>query len=192
MEERPLPKGLAQIPQGEQVVGVKLRLAELGLELFHPVRPGGLVELCHALLDGEGPLVEMLRVVLVHHPHGVGEALQLRLLLLVLPQLLQVALLFFHRIEGVVPGIEFRLAVLQLHDPRNGLVQKVAVMGDDQHRALVMADVILQPFRGVQVQVVRRLVQEQNFSIYQNQPGQVDAGLFPAGELGEVFCPKVF
>ena len=42
-----------------------------------------------------------------------------------------------------------------------------------------MADVILQPFRGVQVQVVRRLVQEQNFSIYQNQPGQVDAGLFP-------------
>ena len=55
-----------------------------------------------------------------------------------------------------------------------------------------MADVILQPFRGVQVQVVRRLVQEQNFSIYQNQTGQVDAGLFPAGELGEVFRPKVF
>ena len=42
-------------------------------------------------------------------------------------------------------------------------------MGDDQNRTLVMADVILQPFRGVQVQVVRRFVQEQNFSIYQNQ-----------------------
>ena len=117
VEERPLPKGLAQIPQGEQVVGVKLRLAELGLELFHPVRPGSLVELRHALLDGECPLVEVLRVVLVHHPHGVGQALQLRLFLLVLPQLLQVALLFFHRIEGVVSGIKFRLAVLQLHDP---------------------------------------------------------------------------
>ena len=65
-------------------------------------------------------------------------------------------------------------------------------MGDDQNRALVMADVILQPFRGVQVQMVRRLVQEQDLRVYQDQPGQVDAGLFPAGELGEVFCPKVF
>ena len=88
VEKGPFPEGLLQLPEGEQVVGQKLRLAELGLHLPLLLRPGGAVHLGNALFDGEGPFVQVLRVVLVHHPGGLGEALDLRLLLFVLAELL--------------------------------------------------------------------------------------------------------
>ena len=55
-------------------------------------------------------------------------------------------------------------------------------MGDGQHRALEPLQIALQPLGGVQVQVVGGLVQQEDVGILQNEPCQVDAGLFPAGQ----------
>ena len=53
-----------------------------------------------------------------------------------------------------------------------------------------MADVILQPDGGVEVQVVGGLVQKEDLSVHQDEAGQVDPGLFPAGEVGERLGPE--
>ncbi len=58
-------------------------------------------------------------------------------------------------------------------------------MGDGQHRALVPFQIALQPLGGVQVQVVGGLVQQQDVGVLQDEPGQVDPGLFTAGQSVE-------
>ena len=55
-------------------------------------------------------------------------------------------------------------------------------MGNGDHRAPEGADILLQPFGGVEVQVVGGLVQQQNVRVLQDQSSQVHPGLFPAGE----------
>ena len=53
-----------------------------------------------------------------------------------------------------------------------------------------MADVVLQPNRGIQVQVVGGLVQQQDLRVHQDQTGQVDPGFLSPGEIGKVFVPE--
>ena len=138
-----VPKGLAHLLEGEQIVGPELGLGKLHLQPLSGLRPAGGLQALHPLFNGEGPLVQVLGVVLVHGADGVGEPLQLRLLLFVPAQLLQVAPLLFQGVEGVVTGVKRRLALLELHHPGDGLVQEVAVVGDDQDGALIVADVVL-------------------------------------------------
>ena len=63
-------------------------------------------------------------------------------------------------------------------------------MGDGQHGALVTVQILLQPFGGPEIQVVGGLVQQEDVGILQNQAGQVDPGLLPAGEGGKS-CPRM-
>ena len=53
-----------------------------------------------------------------------------------------------------------------------------------------MADVVLQPNRGIQVQVVGGLVQQQDLRVHQDQTGQVDPGFLSPGEIGKVFVTE--
>ena len=62
-------------------------------------------------------------------------------------------------------------------------------MGNGDHRAPEGADILLQPLGGVEVQMVGRLVQEQNVRVLQNEAAQVHPGLFTAGEAVEQLCP---
>ena len=62
-------------------------------------------------------------------------------------------------------------------------------MGDHQHRAPEAPDILLQPLRGVKVQVVGGLVQQQDIRVLQNETAQVDPGLLAAGETGELLLP---
>ncbi len=64
-------------------------------------------------------------------------------------------------------------------------------MGDGQHGALVTVQILLQPFGGPEIQVVGGLVQQEDVGILQNQAGQVDPGLLPAGEGGKKLPPHV-
>ena len=48
---------------------------------------------------------------------------------------------------------------------------------------MATAQVLLEPLQGAQVQVVGRLVEEQEFGIREKQPGQRRAGLLAAGEI---------
>ena len=74
-------------------------------------------------------------------------------------QVCQFRNVLFDGVEGVVPGVEGRLAVFDLHHPLDGPVQEVPVMGDHQDGALVLPEVVLQPDGGVQVQMVGGLIQ---------------------------------
>ena len=58
-------------------------------------------------------------------------------------------------------------------------------MGDGQHGAAELEDVLLQPLHAPEVQVVGGLVQQEDVGLLQQQAGQVHPGLFAAGEAVE-------
>ena len=121
--------------------------------------------------------------------HLLGRALQLldfRLVLFVLLLLLLKAALPLLQEEGVVPAVELGFAVHDLDAALRDHVQEVAVVADGEHRALEVQQVVLQPLHRVQVQVVGGLVQQEDLGVLQDQPGEVEAGLFPAGKALKV------
>ena len=129
----------------------------------------------------EGPEVHLLR--------RAGELLDLGLILLVLLQLFLKAALPLCDIEAVVAAVELRLPVGDLNAALHHTIQEPAVVADGQHRALVVQIVILQPLRGPQIQVVGRLVQQQDIRVLQDEAPQVYPGLLPAGEGGKELLP---
>ena len=70
-----------------------------------------------------------------------------------------------------------------LPDMVDHLVQEIAVVRDDQGRAVPLAQVAFQPFHRVDVQVVGRLVQDEQVGIGEQQARQHGARALPAGEL---------
>ena len=59
-------------------------------------------------------------------------------------------------------------------------------MGDGHDGALVLLEVALEPADGLGVEVVRRLVEQQQVGRAQQQPAERDAAALAAGELGYV------
>ena len=187
-------KGLGQIPHGKHFVAMEFRGVEPGVHLpglgglgcgAHPLDTplhgdGAAVGLVHAL---EGPEAKLLRRML--------QLLDLGLLLQVLLHALLIAALLFHGVKAVVSAVKLRLAVLDLNDPGDDAVQEIAVMGNGHHSAPETADVLLQPLRGVEVQMVGRLVQQQDVRILQDEAAQVHPGLLTARELVEELCAHV-
>ena len=64
-------------------------------------------------------------------------------------------------------------------------------MADGHHGAVEFAQVFLQPLRGLQIQMVGRLVQQQDIGVLQDQPPQIYPGLFAAGQLVKQLLPHV-
>ena len=85
-------------------------------------------------------------------------------------------------IVAVRTGIKVRMAFKQFNDAVTALVEEIAVMGNRNHGSLVFRQEISQPFNGIQIQMVGRLVQQQNVRILQNNTCQIHAGLFAAGQ----------
>ncbi|MCY1530834.1 hypothetical protein D9M68_660400 [compost metagenome] len=80
----------------------------------------------------------------------------------------------------VVAGVDADLAVVHVGHVRAHLVQEVAVVADDDHRALVAVEHVFQPTNGVDVQVVGGFVQQQDVRIREQRLRQQHAQL-PAG-----------
>ena len=85
--------------------------------------------------------------------------------------------------EVVVARVHPDLAEIDVRDVGADLVQEVAVMGNDDDRVREAAEEILQPGDGAEVQVVRRLVEEENVRIAEEGLGEKDAHLVPPVEL---------
>ena len=66
--------------------------------------------------------------------------------------------------------------------PAGDVVEEVAVVGDDQDGAGVGDQVLLQPGDGLGVEVVGRLVEQQDVGVLQQQLAEGDAALLAAGE----------
>jgi len=62
-------------------------------------------------------------------------------------------------------------------------IHKVAVVGHQHHRAFPVVQVAFQPFYGLQIKVVRGLVQEQQVGRFKQQPGEHRPRLLPAAEI---------
>ena len=73
-------------------------------------------------------------------------------------------------LEGIVAAApEGELAVDQVDDRIDRRVEQVAVVADDDHRARIAREIALQPQRAFEVEVVRRLVEEQEVRLGEEQ-----------------------
>ena len=86
--------------------------------------------------------------------------LLLGLLVLILYELL-------HELAGLVPevvvaDVHLYLAVVDIDDVRADVVEEVSVMRNDENRALIIHEEILEPHDACEIEVVRRLVEQDN------------------------------
>ncbi len=80
----------------------------------------------------------------------------------------------------IAAGVERDLAAIEMKDGVNDIVQKIALMADDNQRAGIILQEILEPQRRFEVEVVRRLVKQQHVGFGEKQRGERDAHLPPA------------
>ena len=139
---------------------------EAGDPLLHVVRHRRLRRLGTEAVDDGLHLGDLLRL-----PCG-----ELGLALLVLgprPHVLGVRAAVLDDVPGGVLG-----GPVEVQDPGDRLVEQVEVVADDEQRAAVRAHVAEEPLLGVDVEVVRRLVEAQDVA-----PGEQDAGELDASPL---------
>ena len=142
----------------------------------------------NALFHRQRPAVGLVHTLEGEHAQLLGALFKLSdlgLFLFVLAHFFEIAPLLFHRVEAVVAAVKLRLAVEHLDDAGDGAIQKIAVMRDGDDRTLKGGKVLFQPLDGVQIEVVRRLVEQQNVRILQNEAAEVHARLFAARECVE-------
>ena len=87
---------------------------------------------------------------------------------------------------GVVAAERDAPAAVELEDPLRDVVEEVAVVGDRDDGARVLLEEALEPLDRLGVEVVRRLVEEQQVRVLEEQPAQRDAPLLAAGEGRDV------
>ena len=187
-----VPIGLGDVPQRQHLIPVELGGVEAGVHLLGLGRLCGGAHPLDTLFHGDGPTVGLIHALEGPHPQllrRLFQLLDLGLLLLVLLHPLLVAAFLLHGIKTVISAVKLRLAVQNFNDTADDAIQKIAVVGNGDHRPLEGTNILFQPLGGVEVQVVGRLVQEQNVRILQNEAAQVDPGLFAAGEAVEKLRP---
>ena len=97
---------------------------------------------------------------------------------------LQPRLLGAHALEVVVAaGVEVELAFADVQDGVDRVVQQLAVVADDQGGVRIFLQPRLEPQRAFQVEVVGRLVEQQQVGLGEQRRGQRHAHAPAAGEL---------
>ena len=117
----------------------------LDVELLeHLLAACGLLRLGHVGAESADKLLQLLLLLL---------GLLVLLLLLAEGQLARLVP------EAVVAGEEFEFAKVDVHGVGADSVEEVAVVADDKHRVLEVGQVVLEPRDGLQIEVVRRLIE---------------------------------
>ena len=75
-------------------------------------------------------------------------------------------------------------AAVELEDPAGDVVEEVAVVGDGDDRARVLVQVVLEPGHALGVEVVGRLVEQQQVGALEQHPAERHAAALAARELG--------
>ena len=113
-------------------------------------------------------------------------ALERALMRGLLAALLHQPLLLLHQPGRIVALVGNAFAAIELEDPAGDVVEEVAVVGDDQDRARIVAQMALQPIHRLGIEMVGRLVEQQQFRLVEQQAAQRDAAALAARELGHV------
>ena len=95
---------------------------------------------------------------------------------------LREALLLLLEPARVVAAVGDSPAAVELEDPAGDVVQEIAVVGDGDHGALVLGEMTLEPFHRLGVQVVRRLVEQQQVRLAEQQAAERHATALAARE----------
>ena len=85
----------------------------------------------------------------------------------------------------VVARVDVHTAPRQVRDGRDHAVEEVAVVGDEHHAALVRGEEALEPAERLEIQVVGRLVEQQEIGAEQEQARQRRSHAPSAREFGE-------
>src|SRR5262245_47799871 len=85
-----------------------------------------------------------------------------------------------------IAQIRFDCALIKLQRPIGHTIQKIAVVTDNQNRLIRLDKKIFQPLRGVDIQMVRRLIKQHQVRLSQQQLCQQQPILLAARELGDV------
>ena len=96
--------------------------------------------------------------------------------------------------ELIVADIQLDLAVVDVHDMGAHVVEEVAVMRDDQHGALKIRQEILKPAHCLDIQMVGRLVEQQDIRLAEQRAGEQNLNLFHVAKvfhLGIQDCVRV-
>ncbi len=104
----------------------------------------------------------------------------------VLPLLLEPDGLFRLDVVAVVARPDPGLVVFDLDDFAGDPVQQVAVMADNDGGSAMICEESLQPLGRLQVQVVRRLVKQQQVGLEHEHLGQAQPGQLPAAQGGRL------
>ena len=122
----------------------------------------------------EGPEMQLGR--------RLRELLELGLILFVFFELLVKAALPLNDVKAVVSAVKLRLPGREVDRALHDAVEEIPVVADDEHRAAKMQQICLQPLGRAQVEVVRRLVEQENVRVLEDEPREVHARFLPAGE----------
>ncbi len=114
-----------------------------------------------------------------------SSSLQPLLQLGVLAALHREALGLLLQVGRVVALVGVGAAAVEFEDPLGDVVQEVPVVGDGQDRALVLGEVLFEPLHALGVEVVGRLVEQQQVGLGQQQLAQRDAAALTAGQVGD-------
>ena len=149
-----------------------LRLGELEIQLALVAL--GRLDLVHALdllelalgLRGLG----VLGAEAVDELHQAGD---FALLVFVGGQELLLVGLALFEVLVVAAAVTDQLALADFDDAADKLVEELAVVRDDENRAGIALQILLEPEQRLQVEMVGRLVQQQQVRLLRQQPGQV-------------------
>ena len=125
---------------------------------------------------------------------ATNELFRLRnqLLLIIVSTLLRFATLFaLDQIVGIVPGVARGAAVLELDDATASTIEKITIVTDDHISRCVLLQKLFQPLDCVHVEMVRRLVEQQNIGRSEQQARKSEAILLSAGKLFSFQRPHV-
>src|SRR4051794_39606305 len=152
------------------------------LDLLEVQLPRALRLRDHLLVPGEAGLRLRLPALGVR-PHPVELVREpLRELLVLLALHLQ-ALALLLEVGGVVALVRVEPTAVHLRDPLRDVVEEVPIVGDGEHGAVVLRQVLLEPEHALGVEVVGGLVEQQQVRLLQQQPGQGDAALLATGQV---------
>src|ERR1700724_4835001 len=112
-------------------------------------------------------------------PFGLG--LELAPARLLLAAFLGKTFLLLLQPSGIIAFVGDTAAAIELENPPRYIVEKIAVVGDDQDRARISAQVPLKPIDGLRVEMVGRLVEEQKLRLFEKQLAERDAAALAAG-----------
>jgi hypothetical protein len=102
---------------------------------------------------------------------------------LVLAAFLFEPFLLLHEPRRVIALVGNAAAAVELENPTGDVVEKIAVVGDDQNGARIVAQVAFEPQHRLGIKVIGRLVEQEKLGLFEEKPAQRHAPPLAAREL---------